>query len=221
MLRTAAGWFEIANVELRLRGAHFSEPAFELGGLATAWNRLASARSSRELHERLAATAWGRPDDDSLRTVGLTMRTRLLFRASKHMPECRQLIVGAAALMLARERLAIGADFSPRVRHDLEALLGQRCVAANSLGELQNGLPVSARWALTDIGTVDDLWRAERRWWSRLEADGLSFLRASRFGPEQLIGAVAVMAADAWKVRGALEIATRHGRGREDFDALA
>ena len=46
-------------------------------------------------------------------------------------------------------------------------------------------------------------------------------LRRPRFGPGPTIGAAAVLAADAWRCRAALEIAAGGGGSMEVYDAVA
>jgi hypothetical protein len=227
MLRVATAWFEIANIEARFRAADAGDQAagdnaapFDLGGLATSWRRLADISQDHALREELATTWWGRADDDSARAIGLTMRTRLLDRASSGVPGARAWACGAAALLLAREQLLAERELPPGVRRVLGKILGTAAVDARSLTALQEALPRSASWALVGVNQPADLWLAEAHWWTRVERDGRVLLRSSSLGPEPVIGAIAVMATDAWRTRAALEIAARGGR-LEDFDALA
>ena len=74
---------------------------------------------------------------------------------------------------------------------------------------------------LSDGGDPTGLWRAEAGWWRRVEQDGFALLHRGRFDAAPLIGAAAVLAADAWRVRAALEIAARGGMPLEVFDAVA
>jgi hypothetical protein len=64
---------------------------------------------------------------------------------------------------------------------------------------------------LKDVDEAVDLWRAEARWWDAVEGDGRELLRRSSFGPKPVVGAVALLSADAWRTRGALELAARGG----------
>ncbi|MFG2884181.1 hypothetical protein ACGFYV_18100 [Streptomyces sp. NPDC048297] len=61
---------------------------------------------------------------------------------------------------------------------------------------------------------------AEARWWRTVEADATAMLREGRYGPRVVVGAVAVLSVDAWRVRAALESAARGGRPGEVFNAL-
>jgi hypothetical protein len=101
------------------------------------------------------------------------------------------------------------------------SLLGRNALAASSLGELARRLPERARWPLEPVEAQGDLWRAEVAWWSRVERDGFELLGAPGFGKATLLGAVAVLAADARRTRAALELAARGGRPLEVFDTLA
>ena len=56
-------------------------------------------------------------------------------------------------------------------------------------------------------------WRAEARWRRRVEEDGLRLLRTSGLDRGAVLGAVTVLACDAWRVQAALEIAARGGSG--------
>ena len=55
---------------------------------------------------------------------------------------------------------------------------------------------------------------------SRVEQDGLRLLRTSSLNRDVVLGAVAVMACDAWRVRAALELAARGGGPLEAYDEL-
>jgi hypothetical protein len=74
---------------------------------------------------------------------------------------------------------------------------------------------------LDDISDVSQLWRAEIRWWGRLRADSARLVTRSGFGPDRVIGAIGLLAFDAWMVDGALEVAARGHEALEVFDALA
>jgi hypothetical protein len=105
-------------------------------------------------------------------------------------------------------------------------LIGRPAGEARSLGELVDRLPRHLNWVFADVRTDRDdeaaeLWRAEGTWWRRVEADGFTLLHGADIGPEVSIGAAAVLAADAWRVRAALELAARGGSPLEVFDAVA
>jgi hypothetical protein len=70
------------------------------------------------------------------------------------------------------------------------------------------------------ITEADGLWTAEARWWARVEADGLTMLGRSQFTRARTIGAVAVLAADAWRCRAALALASHGGGPMDVYDVL-
>ena len=67
----------------------------------------------------------------------------------------------------------------------------------------------------------EDLWRAEARLAARVEADGFGLLRASRPGPAVVLGALAVLCIDAWRVRAALAAAAAGAGTSEVLDVVA
>jgi hypothetical protein len=100
-------------------------------------------------------------------------------------------------------------------------VVGGPALSVGTLPDLASALPASARWVLAGVEQPVDLWRAEARWWTRVDRDGSVLVKHSTPGPDVLVGAVAVMAADAWWVRAALELAARGGTPLEAFDAVA
>jgi hypothetical protein len=216
MIRALAGWFEIANVEDR---AGRSAP-YRLGRLQMAWPRLAAAGSAEQLRAVLATSAWGDPGGDTPRLVGLRMRCAWAERAAEVSDSTRAWAAGGIALLLARERFAAGRELPGQAVAPALRLLGEGWLEASTLAEATRRLPGPARSALADITTPTDLWQAESRWWQRLEQDGFALLRRPGFGADAVVGAVAVLAADAWRVAGALELAARHATPAV-VDALA
>jgi hypothetical protein len=63
-------------------------------------------------------------------------------------------------------------------------------------------------------------WEAEAGWWRHVESDGRVLLRSAATDSGPVLGAVAVMAADARRVRAALASAARGGQALEVYDAL-
>jgi hypothetical protein len=110
------------------------------------------------------------------------------------------------------------------------SFVGQQGEPVAALADVAVHLPSDTRWVVRHVGRDQDLWTAEARWWHRVEDDGFTLLRSASFGPSSVVGAVAVLAADAWRVRAALETAahgereasilSRHEPMRT-FDALA
>jgi hypothetical protein len=222
LLRTMAGWFEIANVDelMQAMAGRQAGQMFQLGALATAWPRLRTAGSPAALRTALAGSAWRDPGTDAASAIRLGMRARWAARVAGYGDPARTWAAGAAALLVAGERFAAGRQLPAAVADGTPGLLGQAAEAA-MLGELAARLPAGIRWVLDGISSPDDLWRAEAAWWARVERDGFMLLRISGLDSGPVLGAVAVLAADAWRVRAALEIAARGGGPLEVYDAVA
>jgi hypothetical protein len=110
----------------------------------------------------------------------------------------------------------------PGPARDARHLLGDRWEDATSIEELARRVPQSAAWVLEGVEAPDQLWRAEARWWARVESEGSALATRSVSGEASTVGVFGVLAADAWRVRAALEIAARGGGPMgEEFDAVA
>ncbi|MGZ4614830.1 MAG: hypothetical protein ACXV4A_04660 [Actinomycetes bacterium] len=232
-LRLVAAGFEIANVDEHLRriegrenDAYGAVAPYRLGTLATAWPRLAATGSLAELRDVLSASAWGDPGEPSGRAVRLAMRLSWAGRLAAAVPAAQTWAAAATVLLVARvlplsaRRLPANLDWAAT------ALIGRPAVEARSLRELAEQLPRPLHWVLADVPTAGpdtgaELWRAESTWWRHVESDGFSLLHRSGLGPDVPLGAAAVLAADAWRVRAALELAARGGAPLEVFDAVA
>jgi hypothetical protein len=223
-VRALAGALEIANtVDLlqRLRGRDDVPEPFPLNGLATAWMRLRTARDPEQLRQLLAMSAWGDPGSTDPATVRLQMSAVLADRVMGQVPEAAGWAAGSTALVLARG-VAAGRELPPSTRAAFERVVGRLAVRAGSLEQLVDSLPGSARWALLGIQDPGDLWRAEARWWASVQRDALALVRAGGGGRRIAVGAVALLAVDAWRTRAALELAARGGSPEpEDLDAVA
>jgi hypothetical protein len=221
LLRTLAGWFELANVDELLQ-TMTGRPAgaeFRLGALATAWPRLREAASIAGLRQALAASPWRDPAADSLLAVRLGLRARWAARAAALGTPVYPWAAGAAALLLAGEHAA-GRMVQPAIMDGALGLLGAAAGRAATLDELSAALPAQARWVLAGISSPEDLWRAEAAWWARVDSDGSRLLRISGMDSGAVLGAVAVIAADARRIRAALEAAARGGGALEAYDAM-
>jgi hypothetical protein len=221
-LRALAGWFEIANVDELLRslaGAP-AEPAYRLGTLATAWPQLAPVTTRSELRTRLAQSAWGDPGGESPWDVQLAMRLSWADRVAVAAPPAALWAGGGAALLVARETFGRGRRLPEPLRTLAGRLVGADAAAAGALADLAAALRPDARWALAGVVDSSDLWAAETRFWHRVEDDAFRLARTWRFDLGPVVGAVALMAVDAWRVRAALEVAARGGADHEVFDAV-
>ncbi|MEV7979538.1 hypothetical protein [Streptomyces sp. NPDC086519] len=236
-LRVLAGWlppggarllvplaagFEIANVvDVLSDGRRTDVPApYRLGALETAWRSLARADTPAQVRAALAASPWGDPGADTPWALVTGMRMAAARRTALTVPPARRWAQGRAALLTARERFVQGRSLPDPVRRDAARLLGTRAPAAATYQEFHGRLPAAARWVLSGVEEPGGLWRAEARWWRTVLRDGTALLREGRYGPRVVVGAVAVLSVDAWRVRAALESAARGGRPGEVFDAL-
>ncbi len=194
LLRLLAGWFEIANVDelLQTLAGRPSGPAFQLGALATAWPRLSETRSTAELRQALAASAWGDPGGGTSRDIQAGLRTRWADRVA---------VSGDRARAWAASAAAIASLDSP----------GRSRLT-------RSGRPLST---LEPAVPAVEPWRAEADWWRRVEREGRALLRSSATDSGPVLGAVAVMTADARRVSAALASAARGGLALETYDALA
>ncbi|MFF4603215.1 V-type ATPase subunit [Streptomyces sp. NPDC001339] len=223
VVRLLASGFEIANVEDHLRtvsGTPLPQPVrpYRLGTLATAWPRLARTGSPAELRAALASSVWGDPGAESPAAVATGMRISAAVRTASAVPEAARWAAGRLALLVGREVFVVGRRLAePSARH-AGRLLGSGAVGAASFADFRQRLPDTARWALDGVDDAADLWRAEARWWDQLRRNGAGLLRGSRMSSAPVIGAVAELSADAWRVRGALELAARGGRPAEVSD---
>lgn len=227
VLRNLAGGFEVANVDERIRELQGAavDPPFRLGSMGVAWARAARAATVPELRQVLASSAWGDPGADTAAAIRLGMRLSWAARVATGVPEAREWAAGAAALLVAREVLVGQGQPTPAAMRQATRLLGPQWTGSTPLLAFAASLPPSAGWALVGVEDPEDLWRAEARWWSRVGTDGAAMLRRRVTTPAPVVGAVAVLAVDAWRVRAALEVAARGGSGpsgaMEVFDAVA
>jgi hypothetical protein len=222
-LRVLAGAFELANLQgemARLEGFE-APPPYALGSLATV-PRLSSVATVSELRSALAASPWGDPGASDRGSVVVSLEFALAHRIAEDVPEAAGWATTYAALVLAR-CLASGVALElglPAATH-ARAVVGEHLLQVHSLRDLVDGLPRHSTWLLADVSDPDDLWAAEARWWHRLWGEGMALVMKGSPGPGATVGAVAALAADAWRVRCALEVASRQGRGAEVLDGVA
>lgn len=223
LMRTLAGWFELANVAERLQELAGRPPGatFRLGALATAWPRLRRAATLAELRAMLAASAWKDPGGDTADAMEVGLRARWAQRVADLGAPARPWASGALALLLAGERFGAGRADHPVLRSVSVTLLGGPATEAGTLAELASRLPRELSGVLDGVRTPGDLWRAETAWWARTEREGLTLLSEPGFDRRPVLGATVVLAADARRVQAALEVAARGGGPMGAFDAVA
>ena len=222
-LRVLSAWFEIAAVEdlLRRLAGEPAEPPFRMGGLGPVARRLDDVRTPAELRRVLAASPWGDPGGESPWDVLPAMQLAWAERVAASVPPARDWAVAGAALLLARVRFLGGRRLGDPAEASSRRLLGTRTTDAGSLAELSAAVPRAGREALAGVTGPESLWRAEARWWQRLEIDARELMRRPRFSLDPVVGTLGAAAVDAWRVRAALECAARGGQGLEVFDAIA
>ncbi|MCQ1957423.1 hypothetical protein NNX39_13020 [Arthrobacter sp. zg-Y826] len=230
LVRAAAARFEADNIvalaaALQRNSGLEPEPGsdsaseYDLGGLATAWPRLRTADSPESLQVMLAASPWGDPGPAPALPDMLT--AVWLRRLASAAPATRPWAVAGAVLLAARLLLVTGTGTTDRLVSLLRPLIGTGWTEAASLPELTASLSPAAGQVLAEVQEPQDLWRAEARLAAQVEADGFGLLRAGLPGPDVVLGAMAVLAADAWRVRAALAAAAA-GTGRSEvLDAVA
>jgi len=222
MLRVLLAAAEVSNIGdhlRRLSGTDTPQP-YRLGRLNTAWSRLAGTTRTEEMRRVLAASPSGDPGDTP-REITLALRLSLADRIRASIPPASALAVSWTALLVAREIVLGDRALPPRARDTAARVLGDAAVVARTLPELVAALPPAVGATFEGIARAEDLWQAEGRWWARVERQGFALVRHTAAGPEVVLGAVALLAADAQRVRGALELAARGGAPLEAFDAVA
>lgn len=223
LVRAAAAGFERDNIVAlahRLEGGPDVAP-FELGTLETAWPRLRDASSSEELFAALRRSRWGEAGTGGSSTLSDVLTVAWLRRLAEAAPEAKPWAAAESALVVARVLLVDRREPSARLRQLVRPVLGGAWVTAEDLGTLRDALPVQVRHVLAGVDSVEDLWRAEAALRARVEADGFTLLRAARPGRGVVLGAMAVLAMDAWRVRAALAAAAVGAGSSEVLDAVA
>jgi hypothetical protein len=213
-LRLLAAGFEIANVTghlARVGGRTVPDP-YALGSLATAWPAISAARTPAEVRAALASSSWGDPGGDDPATVRLALTLGWARRVLDGSPGAGGWAISGAALVACRV-LAAGAlsALGTSARGDADRVLGPRWAEAASPGELVRQAPRAAAKVLEGVSGADEMWRAEARWWSNVGATGTELVARSTLDASSSVGAVGVLAADAWRTRAALQLAARGG----------
>jgi len=223
LVRAAAGAFERDNIVAltrRLDGVAAAYDPFELGALTTSWRRLQKVSSAEELAESLRRSSWGGAgsDETALRDVLTVVWLRRLAAVA---PKARPWAGAGCALIAARIVLVDHAAPSARTLELVRPVLGGTWETAGDLAELRAALPSSVSPVLRDIEAPEELWRAEAGMRAAVEADGLRLLGGSHHGPGVVLGAIAVLSMDAWRVRAALAAAAAGTGSSEVLDAVA
>ena len=227
LARSLAARFEQANIERHREhlAGRAAPPVYELGSLATSWPRLAATTSLEDLHRELAASPWGDPGEltatalhDALVIGWLRMVAR---SASDGLSAVGRWVAAGAALVVARRVVAHAQEPPESLVRAATPLIGARWSTARSISDLRAALPPEARWGVADVDEPAGLWLAEARLRGAVESDGFRMLRSPRSGTAPVVGALAVLAVDGWRVRAALTCAAAGTGPSEVFDVVA
>jgi len=224
LARAAAGAFERDNVvglASRLDGSPAAYNPFDLGALATSWRRLRTAASTEQLTEALRRSPWGGTGSDGNVVLRDVLTLVWLHRLAAVAPQTRSWAGAVCALTAARIALVDGAEPSPRVLELVRPVLGRTWETAANMAEFQAALPSSVQPVLRGIESPEELWRAEAGMRATVEADGYRLLSGSHHGPGVVLGAIAVLAMDAWRVRAGLAAASAGVGSSEVLGAVA
>jgi hypothetical protein len=210
LIRTLAGWFEIANVDARIAalvGDGREPKPFALGTLATAWRTADRARTIEELADAVVGSAWAVPPVSSPAELALGLRVAWAHRVQAAAPDARDWVEGAGALLVARERLVARNTTQADLLGSYPGV-GEPAIAAGTLADLRDALSPRARWALAAVAEPAELWRAELGWWDRVSDDAQALVRGSE-DEAVVLGAVALLAVDAERTARALQSAAQ------------
>jgi hypothetical protein len=230
LLRAVAGVYELDNIVTltrRLAGDERGLEPFDLGALATAWPVLRSASSVGELYGALRSSPWGDPGVSADTGLAGTPNLREILtmvwlrRLADAAPAARDDASAACVLIVARITLVDRAELSPRLRQLARPLLGFGWESANTLAELLHSLPPALRPVFRGVQDVEELWRADAALRSKVETDGMRLVRGAMPGPDVVLGSIAVLAMDAWRIRAALASASSGAGPSEVLDVVA
>lgn len=224
LIRAIAAAYERDNVvalDEHLQGGPEPSKAFHLGALSTAWPRLRSQSSRPALAEALHRSAWGATaplDQVALRDVLTLAWLRRLSAAERSATGWSR---SASVLIAARMVLVDQTVPTPRVLDLVHPWLGRAWATSRDLDQFRAALPRPAQAVLKQVEEPSDLWRAEARLRAEVEADAVRMMHASLPGPDVVLGAVAVLAVDGWRLRAALAAADAGSGSSEVLDAVA
>lgn len=236
IVRLLAAGYEVANLDEHLWAlqdfsAQPGEPAnllYSLGTLETSWSRLSSTPTLTGIADVLETSRWQLRGCRTARELHLGIRLAWADAVIAGMPEAAGWARAAAALLLVKEVVLEGRGLTEPLALRASYVLGPAFVGAlhsglSDLAGLRANLPSGARWVLDGLDQTQDFWHGEAAWWHRVERDGFALLRGSGYDRGPVVGALAVLAVDVWRVRAALETAARGGAGPtlEAFDGVA
>ncbi|MGA7759373.1 MAG: hypothetical protein WCA57_16145 [Ilumatobacteraceae bacterium] len=232
LARAFAAPVEIAQIEHHL--ARLDRPGdiragvatpVPLGSLGTAMPRAARATTSDQVRDVLARSAWGDPGGNDRVTIGLGLRVAWARRLLRQAPAATEWVLGAAAVLIARERFVFDRDIPEIPARGLDQLLGTRWHSASSCAELADHVPKSASWSLLAVtessDPPSDLWRSELAVIRRVSTDATKIVDSGRNGRGTVTAVMALLLVDLWRVTAAIESAGRAHIATEAFDEVA
>jgi hypothetical protein len=172
-----------------------------------------------ELEKELARTLWASPSED------MPLRDRLtlawLRRLDAATPAVRRWHEAVLVLLIAKNRLIDETPPPPALKEEAVRLVGSSWERTRNLEELRAALPSVPGRLLADVDAPEELWRAEKALRLKVEDDAFAWIRSPRPGSQVILGSVAVLASDAWRIRAALASAARGGEAAEGLDVVA
>lgn len=223
LVTAAAAGFEVDNIVAlaqHLQGRANATAHYELGALATAWPTLSTATSLTDLSAALRASRWGEvgtpTDADDLVDV---LTVAWLQRLTAVAPAARSWTLTMIVLIAARILFVDHAAPTARFVQTVRPRIAEAWRSTHDLTAFAAALPRSAREAIIDVEAPEELWRAEMRLITTVSDDAARLLHGSSAGPDVVLGAVALLAMDAWRVRAALAQAAAGAGG--SFDVVA
>lgn len=214
LVQRLAGWFELQNIEnhaVAVAGGTWRQPPYTLGALATVWPRARDASTLPQLRGTLAHSTWGDPGGDALGDILLGLRLGWSRHLRSTFAPAREWGEGALALAVAKVTF-VPASSRPAVTPAVPEL-GGKWEGVSDLRAFATALPTSARWVFVDVQGREDLWRAERRWWIRVDRDAAMLVDHPSLGRTVVGAAATLLVTDCWRTQAALEQAGRGADG--------
>ena len=212
LTRAAAAGFELRNIAQcaqQIISHSAPETRFDLGTLGTAAAQFQAATMMTELEQILRRSSWG--DAGHPQTIGAlvdTLTISWLRRLAATAPASRDWAQYATVLVAARTVLVDGHKPERRLVELTRPFIGTEWSHATNLTVFSKALPRSCSAIIEGVTSPDELWRAEARLGVIIEADAMRLLRDPLPGPDIVLGALAVLAVDAWRLRAAIALAT-------------
>lgn len=221
LARAAAGTFEIENIVAlahQFDGGPTAPEPYRLGALTTAWHRLGEASSREDLGMGLRTSPWGEVGEGGPGQLRDTLSVAWARRLATVAPPAQPWF-GAVCVLTAARSLTVDCDLpAPQLLHLLRPVLGRSWESAGNIADFRAALPPSLQKVVGEVAVPRELWRAEVRAHTSVEKDGFRLLRGSMPGPDVVLGAIAVLSMDAWRVRAALAASAAGAGSSEVLD---